>query len=111
MGIFIKFECDTCGQYECDCSMEQRNIPKSAPVSQEIRLSKASPQVCQGDIICSEIDKEGQIGIDEFYVSRIDKEGSIFGYPVKNIRDGKEMKWEKKHIKICSVLIGEYDAN
>jgi hypothetical protein len=24
MGIFIKFECDNCGEYECNCSYEER---------------------------------------------------------------------------------------
>lgn len=36
MGIFIKFECDTCGEYECDCPYEKRNISKPPPVHKPI---------------------------------------------------------------------------
>lgn len=37
MGMFIKFECSNCGEYECSCPMELRNPPRPEPEPQTIK--------------------------------------------------------------------------
>lgn len=32
MGIFIKFECDKCGEYECDHSYEEKMGPRALEI-------------------------------------------------------------------------------
>ena len=47
MGIFVKFECAKCGEYECDCSLEER---KGSPNPNTTPLLKKG-KFTEGDIV------------------------------------------------------------
>jgi hypothetical protein len=98
MGIFIKFECDKCGEYECDHSYEERKgTPNITPV-----VSYTSPEgIKQGDIISKGIKNSRQI--DEAYVNSITEKGEIMVTYLDNRMDGQVTKWEGKPIKISNV--------
>ena len=100
MGMFIKFTCDNCGEYDCDCPIELRN--KNSKIETKIHEPAESVNgLVKGDIICSGITKDGK-AINQRYIEKIEK-GKIYLCEIhgNNIKewDGKE-----KLIKICSVI-------
>ena len=105
MGIFVKFECDTCGEYECDCSMEERNKNRNATFTYETpRYSTSEPFVAKWDMICSHIDEKTSKAINKAHVIRISDDGEIFVTYLDGRNDGAESKWDGPYLKYCSIL-------
>jgi len=99
MGMFIKFECDTCGEYECDHSIEERNKNRTEPSPYTTIFSNNEPKVCHGDIIFSHIEDEKVM--NEAWISRITENGEeIFVIYIDGRNDGKEIKWNGSYFKI-----------
>jgi len=71
MGIFVKFECAKCGQYECDCSLEERKgtaTPNNTPLLKKGNLT-------EGDIV-----KRDHTKHDAWVCTNID--GELKGVPI-----------------------------
>lgn len=102
MGIFVKFECDTCGEYECDHTPEERN-KKYPIVKMEHKVffpNKQYEELRAGDIICRNLNED--VTVDEAVVlSFSDK-----GFPiVKFTNDAQYEEWKGNYIKISSIKL------
>lgn len=101
MGIFIGFECDTCGEKHCDCSYEERtkNSHNVIPDSKSTVYSKTEPKVSEGDIIIRETGQKEIV-----YVHKINDEGDIIVKYIDGRNDGVEFKWEGPYFKIQTII-------
>lgn len=89
MGMFIKFECSNCGEYECDCTYEQR---KGTPSLSTNKIS--SHPLKTGDIIHKGL-KDGKL-IDESYVVEVTDQGDIIAILLRG-GNGIAQKWEGEY--------------
>lgn len=102
MGMFIKFECDICGEYECDHSMEQRNSKSNKAFEFYVppNYSKTEPKVTTGDLICSRIVENEPENLA--YVMEI-KDGSILVRFMDGRNDGNITTWSGTYLKMGSI--------
>lgn len=88
MGIFIKFECSHCGEYECDCPMELRN-----PKSKEFQWAEPPPPI-PALVLTNDIEK-----VEPHKPFRIPE----FPYQPMNIY----VHVNEQGIKMCEILCGD----
>lgn len=98
----MKFECDTCGKYECNCSLEERNKPRPVVKMEHSTFNpnKQYEGLHAGDIICREV-VNGK-AIQEAYILSF----SETGFPiVKYSNEAQLEEWKGKFLKICSTIL------
>lgn len=99
MGMFLNFECDTCGRDECDCPLEKRSIYRVPTHRQLYEPSEAYKDLRQGDIICSAV--ENGKPVDEAFILDFNDKG----YPIVRFNnDFRNEEWKGNYLKICSTL-------
>lgn len=102
MGMFIKFECDICGEYECDHSMEQRNSKSNKSFEFYIppNYSRTEPKVTTGDMICSRVVENEPENLA--YVIGIENEKILVRF-MDGRNDGATKTWSGTYIKVASM--------
>ena len=102
MGIFIKFECDKCGEYECDCSYEERKGKMyNGPFEESIHNipTNNNMPITKGDIIL--IDYDESFNGTELYVREVTKDNKVI---VQNTKTGQISTLLKPYLKLCSTF-------